>query len=80
VLLRKSWARGVVEVSLGASGGVAVVSREYVFLFRFGGAPVSLVFEVLGLLIRELSWLVNEEVVFEDISLSPLRRFGRWKP
>jgi hypothetical protein len=36
VLLRKSWARGVVEVSLGASGGVAVVSREYVFLFRFG--------------------------------------------
>jgi hypothetical protein len=46
----------------------------------FGRAPVSLVFEVLGLLIRELSWLVNEEVVFEDISLSPLRRFGRWKP
>jgi hypothetical protein len=32
------------------------------------------------LLMSELSWLVKEEVVFEDISLSPLRRFGRWKP
>lgn len=46
----------------------------------FGRAPASLVEEVLGLLIRELSWLAKEEVVLEEISLSPLRRFGRWKP
>ena len=52
---------------------------SFLALVRLAFARVS-VLGVLEELIRELSWLVKDDVVFEEISLSPFMRFGRWSP
>jgi hypothetical protein len=52
---------------------------SFLALVRLAFARVS-VPEPLEELMRELSWLVNEDVVLEEISLSPFMRFGRWRP
>jgi hypothetical protein len=53
---------------------------SFLGLVRLAFARVSVVPGVLEELMRELSWLVKDVVVLEDISLSPFIRFCRWKP